>query len=510
MARTALTGARVAAWIEKHCHVPEGRDVGKPIRLRPFQRELIAGIYDSPTRRAILSMGRKNSKTSTAALLLLVHLVGPAARRNSQLYSAAQSRDQAAILFNLAAKIVRMSPTLRDVVTIRDSTKQLLCPELGTVYRALSADVSTAHGLSPAFVVHDELGQVRGPRSELYEALETAAGAQEAPLSIIISTQATSDADLLSVLIDDAKTGADELVKLWLHTAPPDLDPFSDEAIRAANPAYGDFLNAAEVRSQAESARRMPSLEAGYRNLVLNQRAAAAATFISPTIWGLNRASPDLEVFATEPVWVGLDLSARNDLTALVTVARDEAGNVHVRPEFFAPRDGLAQRAARDRAPYDQWSRDGHLTATPGATVDYGLVADRLAEIAADSPLQAIAFDRWRIDVLQAELARRGLELPLVAFGQGFKEMSPALDMLEAELLNGRILHGGHPVLTWCASNAVTTRDAAGNRKLDKMRATGRIDGLVALAMALAQATITQPAMAAADLDDFIYGPVIA
>lgn len=183
------------AWIEKHCRIPEGRDVGKPVQLREWQRKEIKRIYDNPhgTRRAILSFGRKNAKTTLSAFLLLLHLCGREHRLNSQLYSSAQSRDQAAILFSLAAKIVRMSPALHGFVGIRDSAKQLYCPELGTIYRALSADATTAYGLSPVFIVHDELGQVKGPRSELYEALETATGAQENPLSLIISTQAPTD-----------------------------------------------------------------------------------------------------------------------------------------------------------------------------------------------------------------------------------------------------------------------------------------------------------------------------
>ena len=150
--------------------MPEGAHVGQPIVLREWQRDIIRGIYDSPTRRAIVSFGRKNGKTSISAFLLLLHLCGPEARANSQLFSAAQSRDQAAILFSLAAKIVRMSPDLNAVVAVRDTAKQLYCQELGTLYRALSAEASTAYGLSPVFTVHDELGQVKGPRSELYQA----------------------------------------------------------------------------------------------------------------------------------------------------------------------------------------------------------------------------------------------------------------------------------------------------------------------------------------------------
>ena len=208
-------------------------------------------------------MGRKNAKTATSAFLLLLHLVGPEARANSQLYSAAQSRDQASLLFALAAKIVRMSPDLSEYVGIRDTAKQLYCPELGTLYRALSAEASTAYGLSPVFTVHDELGQVKGPRSELYDALETASAAHDEPLSIIISTQAPTDGDLLSILIDDAQRGHDPKLKVALYSAPLDEDAFSEDSIRKANPHYDLFMNKDEVLRQMRDAKRMPRLGHG-------------------------------------------------------------------------------------------------------------------------------------------------------------------------------------------------------------------------------------------------------
>ena len=255
-----VTGADVIAFIEEVCFIPEGKYVGKKLELFDWQKAEIRRIYDNPhgTRRAIITMGRKNAKTTLAACLLLAHLCGPPARNkpNSQLYSAAQSRDQAAIIFSLAAKMVRMNPELLSILTIQETAKSLICPELGTRYRALSADATTAYGLSPALVIHDELGQVRGPRSALYEALETATGAQQDPLSIIISTQAPTDADLLSILIDDAQAGHDPHTVLSLHTAPPDLDPFDEATIRLANPAFGTFLNAREDLPW----RKMPSV----------------------------------------------------------------------------------------------------------------------------------------------------------------------------------------------------------------------------------------------------------
>ncbi len=488
--RRVKDSTRVIRWIEEHCCVPEGKDVGQRIRLRTFQKKIIRGIYDEPTRRAIISFGRKNAKTTLAALLTLVHLVGPMSRPNSQLYSAAQSREQAAILFSLMAKIVRMSPDLSAYVGIRESAKQLFCEELGTLYRALSAEASTSYGLSPVFVVHDELGQVKGPRSELYDALETASGAQERPLSIVISTQSPTDADLLSILIDDAAAGHDPETKLFLFSAPDDVDPFSAAAMRAANPAYGDFLNAGEVKRQARDAKRMPTKENAYRNLVLNQRVQRETPFVSQGVWKANGAPPrpeDLE----RGVVVALDLSELIDLTAKVWVGRGEDGAWSVGCRFFAPRQGVAERALRDRVPYDLWAEQGLLTLTDGASIDYRTVATELGTFCREHSVDLVTFDRWGMKIMRSELDHLGLDdLPLdeKGHGQGDYDMTPALITLESELLNGNLRHGNHPILTWCAANAVETKNPAGGRKLNKAKSTGRIDGMVALAMALNRA----------------------
>lgn len=486
--RGVTRGNRNIRWIETFCRIPEGKYVGQPARLSSFQKKVIRGIYDSPTRLAIISFGRKNAKTTLAAMLELLHTAGPEAVPNSQLYSAAQSREQAGILFNLMTKMVRMSPDLSSVVTVRESAKVLVCGELGTIYRALSAEASTAYGLSPAFVVHDELGQVVGPRSQLYEALETAQSAHEKPLSIIISTQAPTDNDLLSILIDDAKTGADPRVKLFLWTAAEDMDPFSKKAIKAANPAFDHFMNQEEVLSQAQSAKRMPSREADYRNLVLNQRVNRNDPFVSAGVWNENGKDPREGDFENGVV-IGLDLSERNDLTALIVTGKGDDGETSVRCHFYAPSEGVTERSTKDRVPYDLWAQQGYLTLTQGATVDYDHVAMQLIEIHERSPIQAVNFDRWRMKYLKASLARlmdvsvEQIPIPLVDHGQGYISMAPALDAFESDLLNHRLRHGNNPILKWNAANAVVIRDAAGNRKLDKSKSTGRIDGMVALAM---------------------------
>jgi phage terminase large subunit-like protein len=461
--------------------------------LREWQRDALHAIYDNPngTRRAILSFGRKNGKTALCAFLLLLHLCGPEAKANSQMYSAAQSRDQAGLLFDLAAKCIRLSAELHDDVKIRDTAKEILCPELGTYYKALSAEATTAFGLNPRLVVHDELGQVRGPRSTLYEALETATGAQDDPLSIIISTQAPTDADLLSVLIDDALAGHDPRVVCKLWTANKEIDPFAEATIRSANPAFGDFQNAAEVLSMAEDARRMPSREAEYRNLILNQRVEANSPFVSANVWAA--CGDDAEPIDSVPVYGGLDLSATSDLTALVLMGQvDDVWQVH--PTFWLPGEGLAAKARSDRVPYDLWHDQGYLQTAPGKSIEYEFVAEYLRGVFDRYDVKRIAFDRWGWPHLKPWLLKAGftedqLEARFAEFGQGMASMSPALRELESHLLNGNVAHGNHPVLTMCAANAVVKSDPAGNRKLDKMRSAGRIDGMVALAMAVGAAT---------------------
>lgn len=498
-------GDKVCKFIETYCVTPEGEHVGKPLVLAPFQKKFIRAVYDNKhgTRRAYLSIARKNGKSALVAGILLAHLVGPEAQQNSQIVSGAQSRDQASLVFNLAAKMVQLSPELSGLVRIVPSGKRLIGLPMNVEYRALAADGTTAHGLSPVLAILDETGQVRGPQSDFIDAITTAQGAHKAPLLLVISTQAANDADLLSQWLDDAAKSKDPRIVSHVYAAKPGADVLDEKAWKAANPALGIFRSLEDLQEQAKQAARMPSSENTFRNLILNQRVSTVTPFISKNVWD-NNAGRVLD-FGDAPVYAGLDLSARTDLTALVLIGKI-AGVWHVVPHFWTPEQGLFDRAKRDRQPYDVWARQDYLHTTPGATVDYEFVAQDMAAILAELNVQAIAYDRWRITLLQKELDTLGIDLPLVECGQGFKDMSPAIDALESELLNGRIAHGNQPVLTMCAANAVISKDAAGNRKLDKHKATGRIDGMVALAMAFSAAGGAEHEP---DLSDFLSDPII-
>ena len=480
--------ARIIEFVERYLRVPEGKDVGQPMVLADFQKQFIVDVFDNPhgTRRAILSQGRKGGKTALIAAILAAFIVGPEARQNATAVSGALSREQASLVFRLCCLMIQQSPKLAPLVRVIPSGKRIIGLPMNVEYRAMSAEAKTAMGAGPLLIIGDEWGQVRGPQDDFIDSLLTSQGAHENPLQIIISTQAASDADWLSVQIDDALKSGDPKIVCHLYAAPEGCDLMDESAWRAANPALGLFRSLDDLREQMTQAQRMPSAENSARNLLLNQRVSTVSPFISPDVWKSCNSAPGAELDG--PVFAGLDLSARTDLTALVIVGQVD-GVWHVQPHFWTPSQGLEERARRDRAPYDVWHRQGVLRTTPGATVDYEHVAADMLEIFAEMDVQAIAYDRWRIDLMRKELDKLGADLPLVEWGQGYKDMAPALDALEAELLNGRIAHGGNPLLTWCAANAVVTKDPTGARKLDKAKATGRIDGLQALAMSMGVAS---------------------
>ena len=474
--------------------------------LDPFQRRFITEIYDNPhgTRRAYLSIARKNGKSGLIAGILLAHIAGPEATLNTQIVSGAMSRDQAALVFNLACKMIQLSPELQPWVRIVPSSKRLIGLARNVEYRALAADGRTAHGLSPALAILDEVGQVRGPQSDFVDAIITSQGAHANPLLIAISTQAPNDNDLFSIWLDDAKSSQDKRIVCHLYQADKDAGVMDKGGWRSANPAMGTFRSLKDVEEQAERASRMPSFEPTFRNLVLNQRVEMSAPFVSKSVWMANAEPVNEDVFFDAPVYVGLDLSAKNDLTAMVLMAFD-GRKWHVKSYFWTPEKGIFDRAKRDRAPYDVWRDQGFIRAIPGASIDYEAVAREIADILDGMHVQAVAFDRWRIDLIKKELTDIGVEIPLVEFGQGFRDMAPAIDNLETMLLNEQIAHGVNPVLTMCMANAKIEQDAAGNRKLNKQKATGRIDGAVALVMA---AGSTPKTIEEGDFDDYLFNPL--
>lgn len=506
---------RVIAFCED-LPITAGKLAGSTMQLREWQRDFIRAVYTEdgagrrPVRTAVLSMGRKNGKTQLAAALALCHLLGPEAEPRGEVYSCALTRDQAAKLYAEMAAILQGHPELDDRCNIVRFTKQievLTGDGAGSIYSALSADAGSKLGLSPSFVVYDELGSA--PNRALFDAMDTASGARDNPLMMVISTQAAADHAVMSELVDyglRVQSGdiADPSFHLTLYAAPEDADPWEPATWRLANPAIGDFRSLEDVQRQAGQARLVPSKEAAFRNLILNQRVSAVSRFIHKAEWDANGGTVDAASLDGRECYAGLDLGATRDLTAFVMVFPGEKGRYDVLARFFMPEANIEDRSNEDRVPYDLWAKQGHITLIPGATIDPGFVADVLANAASRYSMQALAYDRWRIEDLKRELGLIGAALPLQPFGQGFKDFSPAVDMLERCVAEKLLRHGGNPVLNMCAANAVVTRDPAGGRKLDKSKAAGRIDGLVALAMALSISKRHEPEALPACLAELI------
>jgi phage terminase large subunit-like protein len=484
-------GERVIAFIERFCRVPEGKLVGKPVILMDFQRKFITDIYDNPagTSRAYLSIARKNGKSALIAGIVLAHLVGPEARLNSQIIAGARSRDQAAIIFAHASKMCRLNPALGALVQIVPSGKKLVGAPMNVEFRAIAADAKTAHGLSPVLAVLDEVGQVRGSKDDFVESIETAQGAHENPLLLAISTQAATDADLFSLWLDDAEKSKDPRIVSHVYTAPADCLLDDRAAWAAANPALGVFREVADIEDYSAQAMRLPEKETSFRWLYLNQRVEAKDPYVTASVWAT--CAGDVAEFGSAEVFGGLDLSASRDLTAWVRVAWVD-GKVHVRPRFWLPEQGIAEKSRSDHVPYDVWARQGLIELTPGATIDYDFVAAQILADIQSGNVVKVGFDRWRMDQLKASFQRLGADDSVMEifkpFGQGTRDMGPALNLLDGHVHNARLCHGGHPVLKMCATNAAVQSDPSGNRKLVKLIDRRRIDGMVALAMAVAMA----------------------
>ena len=508
--RTATGRAQAAAVIEfiEKLTVPSGKGQGKPFKLQKWQKDFIKDIYEPRlpderrvVRRAILSMARKNGKTALIACLALAHLVGPVAIPNGEIYSAANDRDQAAIIFKFAKQIVEREPELRRKIEIVVSTKTMIARKTGSIYRAISAEAGTKHGYLPALVIYDELAQAKS--RELYDVLDTSFGASREPLFIVISTQSNDPEHILSQLIDDG-LGDDPTIVCHLFAADEDCELDDKAQWKKANPALGVFRDRADFVASIAKAKRMPAEEPKVRNLLLNQRVSPSAILISRAEWMACAGEPHFE--QGEMVYLALDLSNTLDLSALLMGSVEDPAKVH--PFFWKPDELLAEQSFSDFGSgnyrYLEWKNAGHIETTPGRSIDKAVIATRIAELTEQFNVRALVYDRWRIEDLLREFDRIGLraykaegevddgsiskELPrdglrLVPWGQGFKDMGPAIDALETAVVERKLMHPNNPCLNWNMANAVAVMDPAGSRKLDKEKSRFRIDGAVALAM---------------------------
>lgn len=493
--------------------VPSGHGQGRPFKLMAWQKEFLRDIYEPHigkrrvVRRAILSLGRKNGKSALIAAIALAHLIGPERESNGEIYSAANDREQAAIIFKFARQIVEIEPELLEKVEIIPSTKTMRAHETGSIYRAISAEAGTKHGYLPSLVIYDELAQAKN--RDLYDVLDTSFGARTEPLFICISTQSNDPEHILSKLIDDGLSGTDPSIVCHLHAADENCELSDETQWLRANPALGVFRDREDLAVAMRRAIRMPAEEPKTRNLFLNQRVSPASVLIARARW--QECLGDAALVDGEDVYAALDLSSVDDLTALVLGSA--ADPCRIVPIFWKPLEWLAEHSARDFGRgahrYEEWVASGHLRTTPGRAIDHETIARDIAELASRYRIRGLAYDRWRMQYLRREFDRVGLAswednsrleadengtvyragtangdgLRCVSWGQGFKDSAPAVDALMLAIDERKLVHANSPPLNWCVANAVAVMDPSGNRKIDKSKTRFRIDGAVALAM---------------------------
>lgn len=471
----------------------KGPFAGEPFRLRRWQEhKIIRPLFsiDRATgrrryRTCLLMMPRKNGKTELCAALALDGLLFDQ-EIGAEVYSAANDKDQAALCFNVAAQMIRNDPELDAACEIIDSQKRIVHRKSGSIYRAISAEAYSKHGLNSSRVIVDELHAAQS--RDLYDVLASSTGARLQPLVIAISTAGYDRHSILYELYSHGKKVLENpaidptfLPIIW--EAPADADWRDEKVWHQANPALGDFRSLEELRAACKRAQEIPAQENVFRRLYLNQWTEQASRWLSLANWDACQA-PRPKPLEGRPCYVGLDLSSTTDLTALVAVFPDEAGAFDVLAQFFVPQDSMRLRSTRDRVPYDHWSRAGQLVATPGNVVDYDAVRATLQEWDARFDVKEIAFDPWNATDLTVRLTAQD-GLTCVAMRQGFVSLSAPTKALEKAVLSRTLRHDGHPVLRWNVSNVSVETDAAGNLKPSKKVSTDRIDGVVALIMAI-------------------------
>lgn len=485
---------RVVRFIENLKHT-KGKWDGKPFWLLPWQEQIIRdvfGIVDDEGRRqfrtAYVEVPKKNGKSELAAAVALYLLYGDN-EPSAEVYGAAADRQQASIVFDVAKRMVDMAPALDKRSKKMAATKRIVNYSNAGFYQVLSAEVTTKHGLNVSGLVFDELHAQ--PNRKLYDVLTKGSGdAREQPLFFLITTAGTDREsicfELHSKAVDILKGNRiDPTFYPVVYGLPDDAD-WTDEANwYIANPSLGQTIQIERVREAFAEAVNNPAEENVFKQLRLNMWVASLTRFIPEQVYDLGNKPIDMEELEGRDCYAGLDLSSTDDITALVLIfpPRNETEDYILLPFFWIPEDTIPIRVRRASVPYDVWHRQGYIMATEGNVIHYGFIEHFIEELGTRYHILEIAFDRWGAVQMTQDL--EGMGFTVIPFGQGFKDMSPPTKEFYKLLMEGRINHGGNPVLRWMSGNVVVDKDPAGNIKCTKAKSPEKIDGIVAAIMAL-------------------------
>ena len=485
------------AFIENLCHT-KGTWAGKPFELIDWQEQIIRDLFGTlkpngyrQFNTAYIEIPKKQGKSELAAAVALLLTCGDGEER-AEVYGCAADRQQAAIVFDVAADMVRMCPALSKRVKILASQKRLIYTPTNSFYQVLSAEAYSKHGFNIHGVVFDELHTQ--PNRKLFDVMTKGSGdARMQPLYFLITTAGT---DTHSICYETHQKAKDIIEGRKIDPTfypviygADESDDWTDPKVwKKANPSLDITVGIDKVKAACESAKQNPGEENAFRQLRLNQWVKQAVRWMPMEKWDKCAFAVDEDELEGRVCYGGLDLSSTTDITAFVLVfpPLDEDDKYIILPYFWIPEDNLTLRVNRDHVPYDVWERQGYLQTTEGNVVHYGFIEQFIEKLGERFNIREIAFDRW--GAVQMVQNLEGMGFTVVPFGQGFKDMSPPTKELMKLVLEQKIAHGGHPVLRWNMDNIYIRTDPAGNIKADKEKSTEKIDGAVATIMALDRA----------------------
>ena len=494
---------RVLRFIEGLKHT-KGEFHGKPFHLLPWQEKIVRDVFgtvrdDQPDTRqytsAYIEIPKKNGKSEIGAALALNMLCNDDEWK-AEVYSCASDRQQAAIVFDVAADMVAQSPALSKRIKVIPSTKRMVYAPTGSIYQVLSSEVATKHGLNVSGCIFDELHTQ--PTRKLYDVMTQGSGdARKQPLWFFLTTAGT---DRNSICWEVHQKALD-LIEGRKHDPRfypvvyglPDEEDWQDEANwYKANPSLGYTIDIEKVRDAYRKALESPADENTFRQLRLNQWVKQSVRWMPMDRWDECGAAFDPSILDGRVCYAGLDLASTTDLTTIVLVFPpiDDDEPYYVLPFFWLPDETLDLRVRRDHVMYDVWEKQGFIMTTEGNVVHYAAIQKFINDLGERYNIREIAFDRWGATMMVQALEDDGFTM--IPFGQGFRDMSPPTKELMRLVLERKIAHGGHPVLRWNMDNAFVRTDPAGSQKIDKEKSTEKVDGAVALVMALDRAIKSQ------------------
>ncbi|HEM2780294.1 TPA: terminase large subunit [Streptococcus suis] len=485
---------RAVTFINNLSHT-KGKWAGKRFDLLPWQEQIVRDLFgivkEDGNRQfltAYIEIPKKNGKSELAAAIAL-YLLYADNEASAEVYGAACDRNQASIVFDVAKQMVQMSRPLEKRSKIMGATKRIVNYSNAGFYQVLSAETGTKHGLNVSGLVFDEIHAQ--PNRHLYDVLTKGSGdAREQPLFFIITTAGTDRNSIcyelhtkaLDILNGRKKDTSFYPVVYGLS----DEDDWNDEANwLKANPSLGHTIGIDRVREAYQQALDNPAEENVFKQLRLNMWTSSSVAWIPEHVYAKGNDPIQYDSLKGRSCYAGLDLSSTSDITTFVLVfpPRFEEENYIVLPFFWLPEDTLELRCRRDHVLYDVWECQGYIKTTEGNVVHYGFIEKFIEDLSEIYHIKEIAYDRWNATQMVQNL--EGMGLTMVPFGQGYKDMSPPSKELYKLMMEGKIQHGGHPVLKWMGQNVVMRQDPAGNIKPDKEKSVEKIDGIVALIMGL-------------------------